>query len=95
MDPQRSPREQGAQRSDILSHVVRQGLRLSLAGVVVGIGAALALTRLLASLLYKVNATDPVTFIAVALLFILIAVAASYLPARRASGIDPLATLRG
>jgi putative ABC transport system permease protein len=85
----------GARRTDILSLVVRQGLALSLAGVVTGLGAAFALTRLLASLLYKVNATDPVTFIAVSLLFVAIALAASYLPARRATGIDPLATLRG
>jgi len=84
----------GAQPSDILGLVVGQGLRLALAGVAVGIAGAFALTRLMTTLLFHVSATDPATFVAVALLFLLVAVAASYIPARRATRIDPSAALR-
>jgi predicted permease len=85
----------GAQPGNVLALVVKQGLILSLTGVIAGVAASLALTQFLESLLFKVKATDPVTFIAVSLLFVVIALAASYLPARRATGIDPLAALRG
>jgi len=84
----------GAQPSDILSLVVGQGLRLVLAGVVLGLGAAWALTRLMRDLLFQVSTVDLTTFIGVALLFMAVALAASYLPARKATGIDPLAALR-
>jgi putative ABC transport system permease protein len=84
----------GAQQSDILRLVVGQGFRLAFAGIAVGLLAAFGLTRLMTTLLFHVAATDPVTFIAVALLFLLVALAASYIPARRATRIDPMAALR-
>jgi putative ABC transport system permease protein len=84
----------GAQQSDILRLVVAQGFRLALTGVAVGIAGAYGLTRLMQSLLFHVSPTDPGTFAAVALLFLLVALAASYFPARRATRIDPMAALR-
>ena len=84
----------GAQQSDILRLVVGQGLRLALVGIAVGIAGALALTRLMKALLFHVSATDPATFAIVAALFLLVALAASYIPARRATRIDPMAALR-
>jgi predicted permease len=84
----------GAPRSNILSLVARHVLLLALTGVVLGLGGALALTRLLQDLLFQVSPTDPFTFVAVAVLFVLVALAASYVPARRAAGVDPLAALR-
>jgi predicted permease len=84
----------GAEASDILRLVVGQGFRLALAGVAVGIAGAFGLTRLITTLLFHVSATDPVTFVAVALLFLFVALAASYIPARRATRIDPMAALR-
>ncbi len=84
----------GAQQSDILQLVIGESLRLALAGVALGIAGAFALTRLMQSVLFHISATDPATFAAVALLFLLVALAASYLPARRATRIDPIAALR-
>jgi putative ABC transport system permease protein len=84
----------GAQPSDILRLVVGQGVRLALVGVALGIAGAIGLTRLMTALLFHVSATDPATFVAVALLFLLVALAASYIPARRATRIDPMAALR-
>jgi len=84
----------GAQQSDILRLVVLQGFRLALAGVAVGIAGAYFLTSLMTTLLFHVSATDPATFVSVALLFLLVALAASYIPARRATRIDPMAALR-
>ena len=84
----------GAQQSDILRLVVGQGFRLTLAGVAVGIAGAFGLTRLMTSLLFHVSATDPATFVGVAVLFLLVALLASYIPARRATRIDPMAALR-
>jgi predicted permease len=84
----------GAQRRDIISLVVRQGLSLSVVGVLLGAGAALALTRLLKDLLFQVRPTDPATFIAVSALFVLVALAASYIPARRAARVEPMEALR-
>jgi putative ABC transport system permease protein len=84
----------GAQESDILLLVIRQGFGLVLAGIVLGLGGAVALTRLVNALLFGVDATDPATFAGVALLFMLIGLAASYIPARRAASIDPMAALR-
>jgi ABC-type antimicrobial peptide transport system permease subunit len=84
----------GAQQLDILRLVIGQGLTLALAGIVWGLGGALALTRLMKTLLFRVSATDPATFAGVAALFLLAALAASYIPARRAAEIDPMTALR-
>jgi ABC-type antimicrobial peptide transport system permease subunit len=84
----------GANRGDILRLVLRQGMTLAGAGIAIGIAASLALTRLLASLLYGVSATDPATFAAGAALFVAVAFAASYIPAIRATRVDPVVTLR-
>jgi putative ABC transport system permease protein len=84
----------GAQPADILRLILGQGLGLAAAGITAGIGGALALTRVMQSLLFHVNATDPATFAGIALLFLLVALAASYIPARRATRIDPMAALR-
>lgn len=84
----------GAQPQSILKQVLGQGLRLALLGIVLGIAAALALTRLLQSQLYGVGAADPWTYVAVALAAIALCLAANFVPAYRASRIDPLSTLR-
>jgi predicted permease len=84
----------GARPSDVLRFVVRQGVALSAVGAIVGILGALGLTRYLASLLYGVRPFDPLTFLSVAVLLGLVALAACYIPARRASHVDPLVALR-
>jgi putative ABC transport system permease protein len=84
----------GAARTDILQMVLGQGLRLALTGAVVGLVAALIVSRLIASLLYGVKPTDPMTFAGVAILFLGVAGLACYLPARRATKIDPMIALR-
>ncbi len=84
----------GAQYGHILTLVLRQALALTLAGAAIGLAGALALTRLLTRLLFGVTATDPSTFAGIALLLIAVALAAGYLPARRAARIDPQAALR-
>ena len=84
----------GAQGGDVLHMVLRQGTKLALVGVVIGIGAAFALTRLMTNLLFGVSAHDPLTFIAVAVFLILVALAACYIPARRAILVDPVIALR-
>ena len=84
----------GAQQSDILRLVLGQGIALALAGIAIGIAGAFALTRLMSRYLFHVSATDPATFSGIALLFVFIALAASFIPARRASRIDPMAALR-
>jgi predicted permease len=84
----------GAQRGDILRMVMAQGFKLSIAGVVAGAVAAAALTRLMSGMLFQVSATDPVTFGAIAGVFIAVALAASYVPAWRAMRIDPVVALR-
>lgn len=84
----------GARRLDVLRLVVRQGLVLAAAGIAVGLAGAFALTRLLSSLPYAVNATDPMTFAGVTALLGAVAVAASFLPAWRATRVDPVIALR-
>src|SRR5262249_28578074 len=84
----------GARRSHVLKIVLGQGVRLTLLGVVIGLAAAAAMTRLMGAILYGVSATDPLTFVAVALVLTLIALAACYIPARRAVRLDRAIALR-
>jgi putative ABC transport system permease protein len=84
----------GAERGDIVRLVLRQGLAPASIGIAVGFGASLALTRLMAKMLYHVSTTDPATFTAGALLFAAVATLASYLPARKATRVDPMVVLR-
>jgi len=84
----------GAQRSDVLRMVVGEGARLALLGVAIGIAASFVITRLLSSLLFGVSATDSITFAGVAVLLSVVALLASYVPARRAMRLDPNSALR-
>jgi len=84
----------GAHPRDVLRLIVAHGMKLAIFGIGIGIAGALALTRLMASLLYGVAATDPLTFVAVAILLVLVAAIACYIPARRAMRVDPMIALR-
>ena len=84
----------GAHPRDVLRLVVGQGMQLVVAGILLGIAGALALTRLMASLLYRVSPSDPATFVVVSVLLALVALIACYVPARRAMRVDPMVALR-
>jgi putative ABC transport system permease protein len=84
----------GAQRSDVLKMTVGQGLRLVLTGVAIGLAAAFVLTRVMATLLFGVSPTDPLTFVSISIVLIAVAVLASYIPALRATRVDPMFALR-
>ncbi len=84
----------GAQRRDIMRLVLGHGVKMALGGVALGLVVALGLTRLLAKMLYGVSATDPVTFAAITLLLVMVALLACFIPARRATKVDPLLALR-
>ena len=85
----------GAAPTNIFQLIVGQGLRLSVVGIIAGLAAAVAVTRVMASMLIGVKATDPLTFAAMVVLFLAIAAIASWLPARRAAALDPTVALRG
>ena len=84
----------GATRADVLRVVMREGLTMTTVGVVIGIAAAIGLSRFLAGLLYQISPADPLTHVAVAATLMLVAVAATAVPARRATRVDPLVSLR-
>jgi putative ABC transport system permease protein len=84
----------GAKSADILRLVVRQGLVLAVSGVVIGLVAALVVTRVMSSLLYKIGTHDLMTFLLAPLLFLAVAVVTSYVPARRATKVDPIEAMR-
>ncbi|MGB6885757.1 MAG: FtsX-like permease family protein, partial [Candidatus Acidiferrum sp.] len=84
----------GAQQNDVLRLVIGHGARMALIGVAIGIVAALGLTRLMANQLFGVSAHDPLTFGGVGALLMIVAVAACYIPARRAMRVDPIIALR-
>jgi putative ABC transport system permease protein len=84
----------GATPKEILMLVVRQGMTVAVVGVVAGLAGALLVTRFITSLLFGVSATDPMTFLGIAVLLCLTALLASYVPARRAARIDPMVSLR-
>jgi predicted permease len=84
----------GAQQSKVLFQVLGEGLKLAIIGAAIGLAAAFALTRLMTNLLFGVSPTDPLTFAAVAALLVTVALAACYIPARRAAAVDPMIALR-
>lgn len=84
----------GAPRTILIRSVLRQAARLAIVGAAIGVAAALLLARLVGGLLYGIGAADPVTFIGVPVVLVAAAIAASYLPARRAAAVDPLVALR-
>jgi ABC-type antimicrobial peptide transport system permease subunit len=84
----------GAQRSHVLRLILRNGVKLAVVGIALGVGGALALTRFMTALLFGVTATDPSTFVFVSVGLFLVAVVACLIPARRATKVDPLVALR-
>jgi ABC-type antimicrobial peptide transport system permease subunit len=84
----------GAQRGNVLALVIRQGLKLAVVGIVIGLLGAWGLTRLMSTLLFGVRPTDAVTLLSVVLVLVMVALFACYVPARRATKVDPLVALR-
>jgi ABC-type antimicrobial peptide transport system permease subunit len=84
----------GAKQSDVLRLVLGEGFRLTMLGVILGLAGAFAATRVLTSLLFEVKPRDPAIFIGLSILFLAVALLASYIPARRATKVDPLVALR-
>jgi len=84
----------GAQRRDVLYLVMKEGAKFSLAGIVIGLASAVAVTRLMASELYAVSPLDPLTYLAVAIVMAAVACLACYVPTRRAMRVDPVIALR-
>jgi ABC-type antimicrobial peptide transport system permease subunit len=84
----------GARRWDVLNLILSQGAKLTLLGIVIGVAASLGLTKLMTRMLYGVSASDPLTFISVVILLSLVALAACFIPTRRAMRVDPMVALR-
>jgi ABC-type antimicrobial peptide transport system permease subunit len=84
----------GARRRDVLALILSQGARLTFLGIAIGVAASLGLTRLMSRMLYGVSASDPLTFVCVAAILALVALAACYIPTRRAMRVDPTVALR-
>ena len=84
----------GAQRLDVQKMVINEGIRLALAGLAIGLAGAFALARLLATLLFEISSTDPITYAEIAVLLVSVTLLASYFPARRATRVDPMIALR-
>jgi len=84
----------GANRADVLKLVVRQGMMMTLIGLVLGLAGAFALSRVLTGMLYGVSATDPLTFTGVSIVLLVVALLACLIPARRATHVDPIIALR-
>jgi putative ABC transport system permease protein len=84
----------GGQREDILRLILRHGTKLTLVGVAIGVAATLGLSRFLSSLLYGVKPTDPLTFLGVTIMLVLVTLLACYIPARRAMRVDPIVALK-
>jgi putative ABC transport system permease protein len=84
----------GAEQRDVLTLVVGQGMVPALIGVGIGVAGAIGLTRFMATLLFNVSVTDPITFASIGIVLLLVAVAACYLPARQAAKVDPMIALR-
>ena len=84
----------GARRADVLQMTVKQALKLVGVGMMIGLAAAFLLTRVIASLLFGISATDPITFIGISAVLLAVAILASYVPALRATKVDPITALR-
>jgi putative ABC transport system permease protein len=84
----------GAKEHDVLRLIMKQGMKPAVTGLAIGLASAIGLTRLMKSLLFGVSATDPLTFATLALLLLSVALLACYLPARRATKVDPMIALR-